>query len=55
MVTNVLYNTTNQSGPTGQPIFAYPNQVVIGVVPNQITVVGTARGDLECGDQPQEP
>ncbi len=41
LVTNVLYNTTNQSGPTGQPIFAYPNQVVIGVVPNQITVVGT--------------
>jgi prepilin-type N-terminal cleavage/methylation domain-containing protein len=41
LVNNVLYNTTNKSGPTGQPIFAYPNQVVIGVVPNQITVVGT--------------
>jgi prepilin-type N-terminal cleavage/methylation domain-containing protein len=41
LVTNVLYNTTNQSGPTGEPLFAYPNQVVIGVVPNQITVVGT--------------
>ncbi|HEX5413802.1 MAG TPA: prepilin-type N-terminal cleavage/methylation domain-containing protein [Terriglobia bacterium] len=41
LVTNVLYNTTNQSGPTGEPIFAYPDQVVIGVVPNQITVVGT--------------
>ena len=41
LVNNVLYNPTNQSGPTGQPIFAYPNQVVIGVVPNQITVVGT--------------
>jgi prepilin-type N-terminal cleavage/methylation domain-containing protein len=41
LVTNVLYNTTNQSGPTGQPIFAYPDQIVIGVVPNQITVVGT--------------
>jgi prepilin-type N-terminal cleavage/methylation domain-containing protein len=41
LVTKVLYNTTNKSGPTGQPIFAYPNQVVIGVVPNQITVVGT--------------
>jgi type II secretory pathway pseudopilin PulG len=41
LVTNVLYNTANQSGPTGQPIFAYPNQVVIGVIPNQITVVGT--------------
>ena len=41
LVTNVLYNTANQRGPTGQPIFAYPNQIVIGVVPNQITVVGT--------------
>jgi prepilin-type N-terminal cleavage/methylation domain-containing protein len=41
LVANVLYNTTSQSGPTGQPIFAYPNQIVIGVVPNQITVVGT--------------
>ena len=41
LVANVLYNTASQSGPTGQPIFAYPNQIVIGVVPNQITVVGT--------------
>ena len=41
LVANVLYNATNQSGPTGQPIFAYPDQIVIGVVPNQITVVGT--------------
>lgn len=41
LVTNVLYKTSSQSGPTGQPIFAYPNQIVIGVVPNQITVVGT--------------
>ena len=41
LVTNVLYSATNQSGPTGQPIFAYPDQVVIGVVPHQITVVGT--------------
>jgi prepilin-type N-terminal cleavage/methylation domain-containing protein len=41
LVPNVLYNIASQSGPTGQPIFAYPNQIVIGVVPNQITVVGT--------------
>jgi prepilin-type N-terminal cleavage/methylation domain-containing protein len=41
LVSNVLYNAANQSGPTGQPIFAYPDQIVIGVVPNQITVVGT--------------
>ncbi len=41
LVSNVLYNIANASGPTGQPIFAYPNQVTIGVVPNVITVVGT--------------
>ncbi|PYV18299.1 MAG: hypothetical protein DMG21_05410 [Acidobacteria bacterium] len=41
LVANVLYNTTNASGPSGQPIFAYPNEVTIGVVPNVITVVGT--------------
>jgi prepilin-type N-terminal cleavage/methylation domain-containing protein len=41
LVANVLYNASSQSGPTGQPIFAYPDQIVIGVVPNQITVVGT--------------
>jgi len=41
LVSNVLYNIANASGPTGQPIFAYPNEVTIGVVPNVITVVGT--------------
>ena len=41
LVNNVLYNTASQSGPTGEPIFAYPDQVVIGVIPNQIIVVGT--------------
>jgi prepilin-type N-terminal cleavage/methylation domain-containing protein len=41
LVSNVLYNSTNASGPSGQPIFAYPNQVTIGVIPNVITVVGT--------------
>lgn len=41
LVTHVLYNSAGQRGPTGQPVFAYPNQIVIGVVPNQITVVGT--------------
>lgn len=41
LVANVLYNTTNASGPTGQPIFGYPNTVTIGIVPNVITVVDT--------------
>lgn len=41
LVNDILYNTANQSGPTGEPIFAYPDRVVIGVIPNQIIVVGT--------------
>jgi prepilin-type N-terminal cleavage/methylation domain-containing protein len=41
LVANVLYNTTNASGPTGQPIFGYPNTVTIGIIPNVITVVDT--------------
>jgi prepilin-type N-terminal cleavage/methylation domain-containing protein len=53
LVTNILYNTTNQSGPTGEPIFAYPNQVVIGVVPNQITVVGTVVVTLSVAVSPK--
>jgi type II secretory pathway pseudopilin PulG len=53
LVTNVLYNTTNQSGPTGEPIFAYPNRVVIGVVPNQITVVGTVVVTLSVAVSPR--
>jgi prepilin-type N-terminal cleavage/methylation domain-containing protein len=53
LVTNVLYNATNQSGPTGQAIFAYPYQVVIGVVPNQITVVGTVKVTLSVAVSPK--
>ncbi|HUZ45649.1 MAG TPA: prepilin-type N-terminal cleavage/methylation domain-containing protein [Terriglobia bacterium] len=53
LVINVLYNSMNQSGPTGQPIFAYPNQIVIGVVPNQITVVGTVRVTLSVAISPK--
>ncbi len=41
LVANVLYNTTLAQGPTGQPIFGYPNTVTIGVIPNVITVVDT--------------
>ena len=41
LVQNVLYNTATGKGPTGQPLFGYPNLVVVGIVPNQITVVGT--------------
>jgi hypothetical protein len=41
MVEKVLFNTTSLTGPTGLPIFGYPNPVVVGVVPNQVTVTGT--------------
>jgi hypothetical protein len=41
MVEKVLYNAANKVGPTGLPIFAYPNPIVIGVVPNTTTVTGT--------------
>jgi hypothetical protein len=41
LVQNVLYNTTNHSGPTGQPLFGYPSTVLVGFVPNQVSVVGT--------------
>ncbi|HKT13372.1 MAG TPA: prepilin-type N-terminal cleavage/methylation domain-containing protein [Terriglobia bacterium] len=53
LVTNVLYNTANHLGPAGQPIFAYPNQIVIGVVPNLITVVGTVAVTISVAVSPK--
>ena len=53
LVNNVLYNAASQAGPTGQAIFAYPTQVVIGVVPNQITVVGTLKVTLSVAVSPK--
>ena len=53
LVNNVLYNAASQAGPTGQAIFAYPSQVVIGVVPNQITVVGTLKVTLSVAVSPK--
>lgn len=41
MAEKVLFNATAGTGPTGQPIFSFPNTITVGVVPNQITVVGT--------------
>lgn len=46
MAENVLYNINSSNpalsmGPAGQPIFGYPQEYTIGVVPNQISVVGT--------------
>jgi Tfp pilus assembly protein PilW len=44
VVRNVLYrdiSTANPTGPTGKPLFAYPSTILVGIVPNQTTVVGT--------------
>lgn len=46
MVQNVLYYIdtsapANSRGPTGSPLFGYPSIFTVGIVPNQITVVGT--------------
>lgn len=41
LVQNVLYNMANRSGPTGSPIFGYPQTYKVGIDPNTLTVVGT--------------
>jgi prepilin-type N-terminal cleavage/methylation domain-containing protein len=53
LVQNVLYDMTNARGPTGQPIFSYPNTVLVGVVPNQVTVVGTIVVTLSVAVNPR--
>jgi hypothetical protein len=58
MIENVLYNinTANPAlsmGPAGQPIFAYPQEYTIGVVPNQISVVGTVAITLSVAVNPR--
>lgn len=53
LLQNVLYNTTIQKGPTGLPIFAYPNTFTVGVVPNIMTVVGTVVINLSVAVNPQ--
>jgi len=44
---------TNRQGPTGQPIFAYPNIITVGVIPNVLTVVGTVVINLRVAVNPQ--
>jgi len=53
LVQNVLYNTTNAAGPTGQPIFGYPQTFIVGINPNQVTVVGTIVVTLSVAVNPQ--
>jgi prepilin-type N-terminal cleavage/methylation domain-containing protein len=53
LVQNVLYDATNARGPTGQPIFGYPTTMLVGVVPSQITVVGTIVVTLSVAINPR--
>lgn len=44
LVQNVIFqdiNTSNPLGPTGQPIFNYPNTVSVAIRPSVVSVVGT--------------
>lgn len=44
VVRNVLYQDVtiaNPTGPTGKPLFAYPSTILVGIVPNLTSVVGT--------------
>ena len=52
MVEKVLLNASG-NGPTGLPIFGYPNTIILGVIPNQITVVGTIVITLSVAVNPQ--
>lgn len=53
LVQNVLYNSTSKQGPTGQPFFAYPVTVTVGVVPFVMTVVGTVVVNLSVAVNPE--
>jgi prepilin-type N-terminal cleavage/methylation domain-containing protein len=53
LLQNVLYNTTNHQGPTGQPVFSYPNTLTVGIVPNIMTVVGTVVINLSVAVSPK--
>lgn len=53
MVQNVLYNATSQQGPSGLPIFSYPNNVTVSIVPNTVTVVGTVAISLCVAVNPE--
>ncbi len=57
LVQNVLYqditSTASPVGPTGQPIFSYPLTYQVGIVPNQVTVVGTVNINLCVAVNPQ--
>jgi prepilin-type N-terminal cleavage/methylation domain-containing protein len=53
MVQYVLYNTTLKQGPSGMPLFSYPNNASILIVPSSDTVVGTVIISLCIAVNPQ--
>lgn len=57
LVQNVIYqdisSTTTPLGPSGQPIFSYPEVYQVGIVPNQMTVVGTVNINISVAVNPQ--
>ncbi len=53
---NILYqdiSAANPVGPSGQPIFGYPSVYQVGIIPNQVTVVGTVNINLCVATNPQ--
>ncbi len=53
LVQNVMYDITNQRGPTCQPIFNYPSTFQVGFYPAQITAVGTIMVTISVAVNPQ--
>ncbi|MDE3178933.1 MAG: prepilin-type N-terminal cleavage/methylation domain-containing protein [Acidobacteriota bacterium] len=43
---NVLYNTSLGQGPSGHPIFSFPSNYTVSIVPVTVTVVGTVSINL---------
>jgi prepilin-type N-terminal cleavage/methylation domain-containing protein len=56
LVQNVLYyipKTGTGYGPTCLPLFGYPNQFLVGITPNQVSVVGTMVVTISVAVSPQ--
>lgn len=58
---NVLYNTSLGKGPSGHPIFSFPSNYTVSIVPVTVTVVGTVTINLcialnpaNAGSQPMK-
>jgi prepilin-type N-terminal cleavage/methylation domain-containing protein len=53
---NIMYrdiSAANPVGPTGQPVFSFPSVYQVGIVPDQVTVVGTVNINLCVAVNPQ--